>query len=128
MPSNQKPRRSALTHCKQSRISSWSDTISQWTIIKLSKPSYLKQSLTKLACSGNLLEHFTMVSSIRFKHSQQNINFLLFHVASIVLTVLTTIGYGHSTPSTVGGKMFTMYVELFYTTIFPFFVNRFSLF
>lgn len=23
-------------------------------------------------------------------------------------TVLTTIGYGHSTPSTVGGKLFTM--------------------
>lgn len=29
-----------------------------------------------------------------------------------VLTVLTTIGYGHSTPSTVGGKLFTMFYAM----------------
>lgn len=30
----------------------------------------------------------------------------------LVLTVLTTIGYGHSTPSTVGGKLFTMFYAM----------------
>ncbi|OWR42695.1 hypothetical protein KGM_211243A, partial [Danaus plexippus plexippus] len=27
-------------------------------------------------------------------------------------TVLTTIGYGHSTPSTIGGKLFTMFYAI----------------
>lgn len=27
-------------------------------------------------------------------------------------TVLTTIGYGHSTPTTVGGKLFTMFYAM----------------
>jgi potassium channel subfamily K member 9 len=30
----------------------------------------------------------------------------------LVLTVLTTIGYGHSTPSTLGGKLFTMFYAM----------------
>ena len=37
---------------------------------------------------------------------------LFYNYFVTVLTVLTTIGYGHSTPSTVYGKLFTMFYAM----------------
>lgn len=111
MHSSRKRRKSDGKHCKQSKTWSWRNTKSIKTTTKSSKQWYWKRNRTRPESSGSSLELFIMVISL-MESSQKLLLNLIFNYSLTVLTVLTTIGYGHSTPSTLGGKLFTMFYAM----------------